>query len=458
MSAPSIRRRGLVRHGLPLLVYTVLALLLTWPLAAHFTTHVTGDGIDDPALTWNLWWIKTRLVDQVSPDLFHVGWMFHPIQINLGFYTLTPLNGLLSVPLQVTMGLVVANNLLLLSAFVLSAYGAYLLALELLTILSQRSKQSFGATADLLAALVAGMVYAFASSKLFYAGLGQFNIASSQWVPFTVLYLVRIVRVTSMEAAVKGGALAGLFLLFQAWAELTYASFLLIFAALIFFWRLAFGSMAGTEEPPARRLQGWAPVLVAFATMGGVFLIGISPFLVAMVPDLLAEGDFFASGGGFADLFSADLMGFLIPTRLHPFFGVWTAGLPFPNDKGQHIYIGYSLLALTAVGLFTLLRTPDRIVRRWGVFWGGALLIFWLLTLGPYLRWSGEDLPIPGPFALVSQLPFFSGNRYPSRYSIMLMLVVAVLTAVGLKWLLVNWVKRRLATPFCAAVVVAHCV
>ena len=53
--------------------------------------------------------------------------MFYPISINLGFYTLTPLNGLLSVPLQTGLSLVVANNLILLSSFVLGGYGVFLL-------------------------------------------------------------------------------------------------------------------------------------------------------------------------------------------------------------------------------------------------------------------------------------------------------------------------------------------
>lgn len=90
-----------LRPSLGLLgVALLLALGLTWPLAAHWTTHSAGDGIDNPALAWNLWWIRERLVNQANPDIFHVGWMFHPIQINLAFYTLTPLNGLLSLPLQ----------------------------------------------------------------------------------------------------------------------------------------------------------------------------------------------------------------------------------------------------------------------------------------------------------------------------------------------------------------------
>ena len=65
------RRRLLVA----LLFYGGLGIVLTWPLAAHLTTHVAGDGIDDPALAWNLWWIKARLLDQHQLDIFHVDWM-----------------------------------------------------------------------------------------------------------------------------------------------------------------------------------------------------------------------------------------------------------------------------------------------------------------------------------------------------------------------------------------------
>ncbi|HFQ95691.1 MAG TPA: hypothetical protein ENK30_03875, partial [Anaerolineae bacterium] len=54
------------RHLLVLLLFTLLALALTWPLAAHLTTHVTGDGIDDPALAWNLWWAKVSFVDRAG--------------------------------------------------------------------------------------------------------------------------------------------------------------------------------------------------------------------------------------------------------------------------------------------------------------------------------------------------------------------------------------------------------
>ncbi|NIO68904.1 MAG: hypothetical protein GTN71_07680, partial [Anaerolineae bacterium] len=90
-----------------------------------------GDGGDDPALAWNLWWVKYALLD-LGTNPFHCDYMFHPIGINLAFYTLTVLNALLSIPLQVTLGLVPASNVVLLSSFVLGGYGTFLLVRHLL--------------------------------------------------------------------------------------------------------------------------------------------------------------------------------------------------------------------------------------------------------------------------------------------------------------------------------------
>ncbi len=422
MESRHLRRLPYARQAAVLLLYTALAVALTWPLAARFGSHVPGDGIDDPALAWNLWWIKARLVEQTQLDLFHVDWLFHPLGINFAFYTLTPLNGLLSIPLQAVLPLPAASNTVLLSSYVLGGYGAYLLARRVLGRVGALNSATGGAAGE-AAALLAGVVYAFASSKLFYAALGQFNIAGSQWIPFCVLFLLNV-QPNAGRRGLRAAFLAGLFLVFQAWTELTYASFLLIFIALYFVWQTAVALAAPRRGAAFAGLAGQGLALAAVA------LAGLAPFLAAMLPDLRAEGDFFASGGGFADIFSADLAGFLLPTRLHPLVGGWAAALPFPNDKGQQIYVGYAALALAALGGWALLR-GKRSARAHGWFWTAAALLFWLLALGPHPRWLGQDLPLWGPFALVSRLPFFSGNRYPSRYSVVLMLCVAVLAAVG---------------------------
>ncbi|MCL4858607.1 MAG: hypothetical protein KJZ93_04345 [Caldilineaceae bacterium] len=429
------------RHFFVLLIYTLAALALTWPLARHFTTHMAGNGIDDPSLGWNLWWVKQRLVDQANFDIFHVEWMFHPVEINLAFYTLTPLNGLLSIPLQAALGLTVASNLLLLSSFVLSAYGAFLLSAFLLAQARYSppvsSLQSPVSSLPLfLATLFAGLVYAFASSKLFYAALGQYNIASSQWIPFCVLYVLRAGQSANRAAALRNGALAGLFLVFQTWAELTYASFLILFIAIHFVW------LATARLRSQFTIHNSQFTILPFLLLATLFLLGLAPFLWAMLPDLRAEGDFFTSGGGFSDVFSADLAGYLVPTRLHTLWGDWVATLPFPNDVGQQIFIGYSALAVATLGVIALLRHAPKTIHNARWFWPFATLFFWWMTLGPRVRWFGQETPIPGPFALVSLLPFFSGNRYPSRYSVMVMLGVAVLAGWGAYGLL-RWVGRR---------------
>jgi hypothetical protein len=480
----STSRRSLRPHVVVLLLYSLFGLALTWPLVTQFATHVPGDGIDDPALAWNLWWIKHSLVDQqINP--FSSGWMFHPLGINLAFYTLTVLNGLLSVPLQVALGLVTASNLVLLSSFVLSGYGAFLLALQVVGGgIPQRMKTSEWGEPEVssrithhssfiisLSAFLAGLLYAFSSAKLFYAALGQFNIASSQWIPFAVLYIVRSGR---PGARLREPLLAALFLLLQAYAELTYASFLVIFIALFAGYRLAqmgakaWRGKAGRkerknnsddgDEQGRRELRGSARNL---AVMAVVFALGLTPVLANMLPDMRAEGDFLVEGGGFADIFSADLAGFALPTQLHPLLGdlVRTLsgdsaqrpdGSQWQVNKGQHLTLGLAGLALAVAGLAT-----GR--RRGAWLWALSATLFFLLALGPSLRIAGYDTGIPGPFRILQELPFFKGNRYPSRFSVMLLISVAPLAAFGAQALLARlasaWqhrhdarsVQRRLA-------------
>ena len=416
-------------HLLVLLAYILLGLLLTWPLAPHFGTHVPGNGVDDPPLTWNLWWVQHAFLE-LGTNPFDCDYLFYPLGINLAFYTLTLLNGLLSMPLQAVVGLVAASNLVLLSSFVLSGYGAFLLASYLLQLVSQDEPGSSGFSKRLatLAAFVGGLLYAFASSKMAYAALGQWNIASSQWIPYYVLCLLKM---GAQPRSWRYPLLAALFLLFQAYAELTYTTFLALFTGV---W-LAWAAFTSWQDGELRRL---GPLAIRLVVLGLVFLVGLAPMLAMMLPDMLAEGDIFVEGSGFADVFSADLLGYLVPTMYHPLLGSLVAHFDFDHDVGQHIYPGYFALALAAAGVAYALRCRKQPPRpnstfRWTAFWLISTLVFWLLTLGPSLRINGQDTGLPLPFALIAQLPFFEGNRYPSRYSVMLLLSLAMLAALGVR-------------------------
>ena len=413
-TGPYMQMRRWQIHLLVLAGYILFALVLTWPVVARLDSHVPGDGADDPPLTWNLWWVQDALLDQ-GTNPFDCNYLFYPLSINLAFYTLTVLNGLLSIPFQAVAGLIPATNLLLLSSFVLSGYGAFLLSQYVLS--RHRGVRRRGPAAELgglLPAFAAGLLYAFASSKLAYAALGQWNIASSQWIPFYVLCLLRM---GDQPRGWRYPLLAALFLLFQAYAELTYASFLVLFTALWMLWQLATRLRSGQIW----RLAG------NLALISSVFVVGLLPVLAMMVPDLLAEGDIFVEGGGFAGAFSADLLGFAVPTMYHPLFGSLVERFSFDHTVGQHLYLGYSMFALAIIGAVLSWRRSSAVK-----FWTLSTVVFWLMTLGPSLRVNGTDTGIPLPFALVAQLPFFKGNRYPSRYSVLLVLSLSVLVAFGL--------------------------
>ena len=455
--SPASLSRNYRADILALAAYLVLAIVLTYPLILHFTTHVVGDGSDDPALAWNLWWVPYSILNLNSSPIY-TNYMFYPIGLNLAFYTLTYLNAFLSIPLQFAFNLVVAANVNLLLSFTLSGFGAYLLVKYLLQVTRRTAQGVELWTLDFgLAAFIAGALYAFSSNKLLYASLGQFNIASSHWIPFYVLFLLKLTAenssgVEALAGNAQGGQrnrlklhpersrrtlllygfLLGLFLLFQALSEFIFASFLLIFTALYLLYLLFRARL---------KLKTDYRILITFFLAALTFTLPMLPVLSAMIQDMLTEGDFIQQGLGFADVFSSDVLGFFVPSHLNPIFG--GLGEQFQFAYTNFAYLGFVALALAIIAIWKI--PPARI---WGVF----AAIFILITLGPDLRVNGNAIPAPFlPFNLLLEIPFVKGNRYPSRWSVMVTLALAVMVGYGLMWLLhkLQVSRRRLFTVYC---------
>ncbi|MCS7260200.1 MAG: hypothetical protein NZ765_05400 [Anaerolineae bacterium] len=436
----SFRSSMWIRHITVLIFYLALALLLTWPTVTHADTHLPGDGGDDPAIAWNLWWVKHALLVLKTSPLYS-DYLFYPIGINLAFYTLTVLNALTALPLTLNLGVVPASNLHMWFTMTVGAYGAFLLVCQLHSATASPSEKRAGLSMlpPWATAIFAGLCYAFCSSQLFYLALGQFNIASNHWVPYIVLC---VYRARHTPHAVRWPLLAALFLTMQLWAEMTYASFSLVFIALYAAYELLISLAKIVRQRYRPRYPGGEkisarPIIRNTLAAGILFLAGAAPLLAAMLPDLLEEGDFWVQGSGFAEVFSADLLGFWVPTIHHPFLG----GLIHHTnisafDKGQHIYIGITLLVLAAAGAWWGRR------QRVSLFWSVAMLFFAWLTLGPVVHIDGVPTGIGGPFAILQTLPFFKGNRYPSRYSVFLMLSLAVLATYGIA-AITRWLRQR---------------
>ncbi|MEW6231110.1 MAG: interleukin-like EMT inducer domain-containing protein [Chloroflexota bacterium] len=415
------------------LAYVILSLIFTYPLALNFATHVPGDGRDDPALVWNLWWMRHSLLDLgISP--LTTDYMFYPVGINLTFFTLTILNGFLSFPLQPLMGLVATANVILIFSFALSGFGAYLLAMYVLG--WRRGAGAPPSCANQAAAFLAGLIYAFGPAKLLYASLGQFNMTSTEWMPFFVLYLFRLARPligSSLAEKARLGSgnrpavLAGLYLALTGLSEFTLASFLVLFAVVYILYLFL------TDRRRALNPALWQRLTV----LGGTFVLLFSPILWAMFKEIRVEGDYMLAGWGFADVFSADVLGFFIPSHLHPVFGAWAAAVTSRFSYTNFVTIGFIPLALAAIAAARLRKIP--MVG----FWLSALGVFVILSLGPLLHIGGtsvfdlDGLPVrlPLPFIILHYVPFIKGNRYPARFQVLTLLALAILAAYSLQYI-----------------------
>ncbi len=393
--------RALREHLSVLSAYALLTILLTYPIVFQFTSHLPGDGGDTNIFVWNLWWMKKALTELHTNPLW-TNYIFYPDGVSLVFHTLVPFNGLLGIPLQAFMGIVTANNLIILLSFVLSGYGAYLLIRHLVT--------------DRLSALIGGMIFTFCPYKFAHL-LGHFNLVSTEWLPFYALALLKLTN-DSKPDRISLPLQCAIFLLLVALCDFYYLIYALIFTALFAAYRLWTHGFQAFRKRDCRNL----------ATALGLFLIGFAPLLVMAARDLLLEGPVTVRGWGGAPSFQADLLAFITPSPLHPLLGPLVtpiAGRFSGNLAEATVFTGYLPLTLALVAIAKL-----RATQPWVRFWSFALLVFFLLSLGPFPRILGKGIKvIPLPYQIIMRTPILGNLRVPSRFAIMAMLSLAVLAA-----------------------------
>ena len=408
------------RDSIILIVYLLLALGLTYPLVTHLDSHVPGRGIDDPALAWNVWWFKFSIFDLGASPLY-TDYLYYPLGVNLAANTSTFLNGLIALPLQFVVGTIIAQNLIVYFALVISGYGAFLLARDVLSRCNIKSD---------FAAALAGAFYGFGAWHINYVAAGHFMLLSNEWLPFFALYLVRMDRTRW-----QNGTRAGLFFVMSAWTELTFIPLIAVLTVLYVVYVVVTNV---TRRPRAKGAWkfSWSPhlhiSLSNFIALGGIAALGVSPLLINLLADTLRYGYYIAPGLGRVQVFSAEPISFFIPSFTHPILGTWANALTNANES--YAFVGYAALILAALGFIFYRAARD------ARFWLASVLFFALLLLGPTLIVAGQDTHLPMPFALIRAIPFVNANRYPVRFNTMLMLALVPLIALGAARL---WQTRR---------------
>jgi hypothetical protein len=401
------RLAGLLRrHGWALALYIGIALLYTYPLVLHLGDRLAGQGADALQGYWNMWWTRQALLE-MGHNPFETPLMHHPFGLSLYFHTHNFLNALLSLPVQVCCGTTTAFNLVALAAPVLAGVGAYALVWYL--------------TRQPGAAFVAGLVYAFSPYMVLPLHMGHLHLLSTGWLPLYLLALLCGLRERRVCLV-----LAAFVLLLIGLTDWHYTLYAILLTLLV-----------GLYE--ALRLRQGRSIVLLFgklSAVGALFTLAMLPVVVPAILEL--SGDPYAARGLWhSRLHSADLLAFVMPNIFHPLWGEWASDLFYGRLMSRYVVGGVVMLGYVPLALALLALLRDR--QRGGLF---VLVfgVFFVLALGPYLKFNGVNTydtaqPVPLPYILFHQMPFMSVHRAPSRFFVGVLLALAVLAGLGVRWL-----------------------
>jgi hypothetical protein len=493
---PAAAARGLmragIRHAAVLVLFALLAVLLTWPLAARLGTHVPGTALDDNALfMWNFWWVRQALADP-GARVFFTHALFAPSGVDLVLHSYSLLNAFAGATLLGGWPLPSALGLTLLAACALNGFITYLVAMYL--------------TGHRTASLAAGMF--FAACPVFTVHLfGHFNYYTA-WplVAFVGVWLWAVAH-PSWRASLPAGASLAL----VAYADYYYFVYALVFALL---------ALAGTASaidlvPRASRRTRVDRMLIAFALLaigaslvitmsgGGVWQVGAirislktgtnvravatalalwwlwrrrtwrismrwrdtdwrryarmlagaaAACALLMAPILSYAWTLWRAGQYVTQSYwwksapsGIDLAGLVSGNPFNPFWGAPVRALY--DARGMDTF--NDPLWLGIVPLVLLVTRRDWMALAAARRWLLMTMIFLVWAVGPFLTIFGVNTGLPLPQILLRYVPVVSNARIPAHAAVMVCLGTAILLAYAMSR------ARRLQARGPAAAVVA---
>ena len=470
------------------LIYVVVTLAMTWPLAAGIARDVPGDLGDSLLNMWILAWgaehVPAVLTGRMLPHDFWNANIFHPEPLALSFSEHLFGQVLQILPVYALTGnAILAYNLLFLSSFVLSGLGMYLLVRELI---DDRSRFSWPA-------FVAGLIYAFVPFRI--AQVAHIQSVSSQWMPLALYGFERFIR-TRSRIALAGGTAA---LLMQNWSCGYYLIFFAPSAVFFVIHRVlasgrgrdvrvwlafavsaivvAFGTwpfltlyleaqrVHGFERPlgevirfsadvysyatAPEALRLWGSVLQVYPKPEGELFFGVVPWALALVsivsvarlkprpttmagPKVVGPG-FSLALRGIRLILLVQLAGFMALILTGGFITSF-GGIAIRATNPGRLFVGMSIATALLLALSPGSRQRARAALRSPLTLALvlALLAMWL-SLGPRPQSYGRALQGLGLYGvLYDYVPGFDGLRAPARYAMIAALFLAVASGFGL--------------------------
>ena len=340
------------------LTYSVIFLVITWPLVLGLGRDVPGDFGDSLLNMWILAWdaehLPRLLTGAMSWAQFWNANIFHPSPLALAFSEHLFGQALQILPVYwLTGNIILCYNLLFVSTFVLSALGAYLLVHDL--------------TGDRRAAFIAGLVYGFLPYRI--ASVPHLQVMSSQWMPFALWGLNRFVAGASGASGVAGAgsyralALGTAALVMQNWSCGYYLLYFAPFAPLFVIHR-----MWAAKKLADPRI--WSGLI-------GAAIVTLALTLPFLLPYASAQQLFgFERPFGEVVQFSANVWSYVTASE-----NLWLFGQAlryYPHGEGE-TFLGFVPWILAALAIANLLLTGDSARGLTPPLWRRALI--WLLAV-----------------------------------------------------------------------------
>jgi hypothetical protein len=162
-------------------------------------------------------------------------------------------------------------------------------------------------------------------------------------------------------------------------------------------------------------------LMARLVLVGVIVLVVLSPLWVPMLRELTGPQVYYQ-----AELSGAkgnDLIGFFLPAQFHPVWGPLVAPV-YDQIQRRPSYLGLAVAGLAVVAMW----------RDWrrAQFWMVLLGFTAFLSIGPYLVFDGQTIAGPLPWSdLIVRIV-----RHPFRLNVLVGLAIAVLSGIGVAYLL----------------------
>jgi hypothetical protein len=391
----SSRARELV---LAALAASVVAIVVTWPMAPRFGSAGRLDTGDGRYSIWNVVWVANALT--TNPRGLWDANIFYPHQDTLAYSEANLVAGVLATPVWVlTRNPYAASNSAILAAFVLAAIAMFALVRRL--------------TRNLLAATLAGLLYGFSSFML--AHIPHIQLLMTFGLPWILIRLHAFVDDPRLGTSIW----LGVALAVQALACGYYGIFGGLAVGLGFVW---FGAWTGRWREP----RYW--LFAATAALCSVAMV--APFLA---PYLDVRDAGFTRSLEEARLFRAGWRSYLASPKL-----VYRWVLPLLGTWRDVLFPGVLAIVFTIAAIAKLARSRerDKLPAK------GHVLGFYLV-LAAFAFWASFG-PDAGLYAvLYHALPFMSMIRAPARLGVVVNLGLVVVGCIGFAAIERQWTGMR---------------